>query len=425
MIVCHRLAVVSALVGALVSGGAVFCPTAAAQQTDHARVAAALDSVLFEYLDATYGAEKVAPLRTAERPGAFSTRLRSLTGLDVLELGENVMKQADRAAAERLPDSGPALEQVAGAFVLKTSRNTAAARDIELIASTVGSAYERAAAALDIGSQAQASRQLLAGNGRIEVILHSTRRGEAAKSLGPGMGKMVLGATIQGDRAALTARIEVLYLNAFSLAILEHEAAHAAVLLGTFDAAAFAASNAKDGAALKTAFLAAYRKDIPAFILEGIGDWAIYSGGLYRAWGVFAPVGQLVRELRQAGKTLPLAELVAGDVRFRATHHKVYSLQAAAFLGFLFDRYGAGRVRAWLFAGDRDGARSFATVFGKSLADAEAEWLAAPGTLPVPAGILASRARNRPVGSVRQVLPGDHQAKPKYSRQIPTESTRP
>ena len=176
----------------------------------------------------------------------------------------------------------------------------------------------------------------------------------------------------------------MLYLNSFSLAILEHEAAHAAVLLGTFDAAAFAARDAKDGGALKTAFLAAYRRDIPAFILEGIGDWAIYAGGLYRAWGVFAPVGQLVRELRLAGKTLPLAELVAGDVRFRATHHKVYSLQAAAFLGFLFDRYGAARVRAWLFSGDRDGARAFAAVFGKSLADAEAEWLAAPVAPPAP-----------------------------------------
>lgn len=379
MSVVVRSLIAAALLGAVAFGGTVPESAGAVQSIpsrDNAHVAAALDAVLFGYLEATHGAEKVAPLRSAERPAAFSARLRTLTGLDPLELGESVMKLAERAAAERPPESGPTIERTAGPFVLRTAENTPAVRDLDATARSVVSAYERTATALSIQNQEQASRQLLADKGRIEVTLHSTRQGPAAKSLGPGMGKTSLGATIRDGRAVLFVRIEVLYLNAFSLAVLEHEAAHAAVLLGTFDAAAFASRRPKDEATLRAAFLAGYRKDIPLFLQEGIGDWAIYSGGLYHAWGVFPPVDQLVRELRRAGKMLPVAELIAGDARFRARHHKVYSLEAAAFLMFLFDRYGTTRVRAWLFAEGRDWTRSFEATFGKSLAAVEAEWVA-------------------------------------------------
>jgi hypothetical protein len=376
-----RSVIVAALLGAVDLGDAFSNPAAAAQSTqspDNARVAAALDAVLFGYLDATYGPQDVAPLRSAGRPAAFSARLRALTGLDPLELGESVMKLAERAAAERPAEPGPTIERIAGPFVLRTTGNSPAERDLDLIARSVVSAYERTATALSIQKQEQASRQLFDDTGRIEVKLHSTRQGPAAKSLGPGMGKTSLGATIRDGSAVLFVRIEVLYLNAFSLAVLEHEAAHAAVLLGTFDATAFSNRNPKDEGTLRAAFLAGYRKDIPLFLQEGIGDWAIYKGGLYHAWSVFPPVDQLVRELRRAGKLLPLAELIAGDARFRASHHKAYSLEAAAFLGFLFDRYGATRVRTWLFAQGRDWTRSFEATFGKSLAAVEADWHATP-----------------------------------------------
>ncbi|MBL8113231.1 MAG: hypothetical protein JNK60_10120 [Acidobacteria bacterium] len=332
-----------------------------------------LTPLFLDHLERTVSKDRLAELWKATDRNAFLALLEKVTGRDLLETGERMFEALEKDAVRAPAPPGDWVNSEAGPFTLHMRPDSAAQRDLALIEKDATETWTRVAALLDLSEAVDASHRLLAGDGRIDVYLHAARAGEGKDRLGHGHGGTSLGGTIVDGKGRLTTRIDVLYLNAFSLAVLEHEVAHAVVLLAAFDAAAFAKHALEDKAGLKTAFLAAYRK-VPAFLHEGLGDYALYHHGLQKSWGLLPEPRKILTSLRASGKTLPLEELLAGDVRFRAKNHKVFSLEAAAFLDFLLATRGKELVRRWLFSGEPNGAKSFAKVFGTGIDALEKEF---------------------------------------------------
>jgi hypothetical protein len=325
----------------------------------------------------------------------FRTRLAASAGRDIFELGERMLQHYDRAA--KAPDSSVPMKTFESEhFVFAFHGGSPAEADLALIAESSEEILRAIASTLDVGGNLEAARRIIttkvdAGggsaparyDGRIPVYLHAHRSGDAAARIpNYSYGIANLGATIlHGGKAAvtgtprLTSRIDVLYLNPFSLIVLHHEIAHAVMLLGSFDATALEGKTLSGKSELKKAFFAGYRK-IPVFLHEAVGDYAFYYRGLHRVWPLM--VGspeQIIVSLQERKKYIPLAKLLKEDAKFRAANHKSYSLQAAAFIHFLSETRGAEPMRQWLLADDRDGARSFRKIFGMSLDMVEAEWL--------------------------------------------------
>jgi hypothetical protein len=215
------------------------------------------------------------------------------------------------------------------------------------------------------------------GPGLIPLYIHASRNGDGAEKIGKSTyGNASLGATIVDRRGRMTFRINVLYFNALFLAVLEHEVAHAVVLLSTFDPKELLAREIAGEADLRKAFMAGYRP-IPALLQEGLGDWAFYYKGFHAAWGLLPPPEAMVMDLRMQGKMLPLKDILTRSAAFRAQNSKAYSLEAASFLEFLFRTKGRDTVKRWLFTPGADAAKSFESVLGLKVADAERLWLAA------------------------------------------------
>lgn len=332
-----------------------------------------LTPLFLDHLERTVPKDRLAELWKATDRNAFLALLEKVTGRDLLDTGERMFEALEREAARGPTPSGAWTSVPAGPFTLHVRPDSAAQRDLALIERDATETWTRVAALLDLSEAADASRRLLAGDGRIDVYLHAARAGEGKERLGHGHGSTSLGGTIVDGKGRLSTRIDVLYLNAFSLAVLEHEVSHTVVLLASFDAPAFAKPAIEDKSTLKTAFLSAYRK-VPAFLQEGLGDYSLYHHGLQKSWGLLPEPKGILTTLRASGKTLPVEELLAGDVRFRAKNHKVFSLEAAAFLDFLLTTRGKEPVRRWLFSGEANGAKSFAKVFGAGIDAVEREF---------------------------------------------------
>ncbi|MCX6566302.1 MAG: hypothetical protein NTW38_07770 [Candidatus Aminicenantes bacterium] len=211
----------------------------------------------------------------------------------------------------------------------------------------------------------------------IPVRLYESREEEGASKIRKeSQGSATLGATITDQAGRLTFEIDILYLNALSLSVLEHEAAHAVVLLSTFDTAALTSRPLQGESDLRKAFFAGFRK-IPTFLQEGLGDWGFYYHGFHRNWGLLPSAGDLVAGLEAKGRTLPLAELLAGDIRYAARNRKAFSLEAASFIEFLLETQGREKVLRWLLTNETNAAKTFESVFGQTVTAAERNWKAA------------------------------------------------
>jgi hypothetical protein len=334
-------------------------------------------------------------LRGAGSLAAFRERLTMATGGDVFDLGERMFATFE---SESIPsDSSVPLSTVESEhFVFVYPAGSPAAADIELIASTSEQIWRTIAEVLAVESDLEKSRSVViamvergAGtarhsySGKIPVHLHPHRSDQAASRIPEySYGAAQLGATIVADDGSpavagtpfLIPRIDVLYFNPFSLVVLHHEIAHAVMLLGSFDSSALAGRELDGKRQLKKAFFAGYRK-IPLFLHEAIGDYSFHYRGYHRVWPLL--VGspeEIIESLDERGKYIPLKTLLKEGGRFRAEHHKSYSLQAAAFIHFLSETRGTDRMREWLLSGDSNGERSFRRVFGASIESVEAEW---------------------------------------------------
>lgn len=340
---------------------------------------APLTGLLLDYAETIIPKTKLAELYGSEGRADFLGRLKGLTGKDILDFGNDMFGFYEKRAPSASGD--PWINITAGPLLLYIRPGSAADKDRDLISRDAADTAARIAAALDLASAFETARRLLvpaAGSAPdlIPVYLHASRQGEASQRLRKqSYGSTTLGATIVDRAGRLTCRIDVFYLNALSLAVLEHEVAHAVILLASFDTAPLVARELGGEAELRKAFFAGYRQ-IPSILQEGLGDWAFYYHGFHKNWGLLPPPEEMVRELRSEAKTLPLKELLGRGVTFRDPKYKAYSLEAASFLEYIVRTRGKDVVRRWLFSGQTDGAKTFASIFGFSIEDAEKEWLA-------------------------------------------------
>ncbi len=339
-----------------------------------------LTPLLLDYAETILNEEKITVLYGAPTPADFLRKLEALSGKDLLDLGADMFAHFElRPAAGDVKtwDSFPA-----GPFLVFVHPGSRADRDRDFIARELADSTAAVVESLNMTPMFEAARGILKppapdAQGMIPVRLFSSRREEGASKIRKeSQGSATLGATITDKAGRLTFEIDILYLNALSLSVLEHEAAHAVVLLSTFDTAALVTSPLQGEADLRKAFFAGYRK-IPTFLQEGLGDWGFYYHGFHRNWGLLPPAGDLVAGLEAKGRTLPLAELLAGDIRYAARNRKAYSLQAASFIEFLLKTQGREKVLRWLLTNEMNAAKTFEGVFGQTVAAAEKDWKAA------------------------------------------------
>ena len=339
-----------------------------------------LTPLLLDYAETILTGEKITSLYGSSTPAEFLKKLEALSGKDLLDLGADMF-----AFFESKPATGDAAKWdsfPAGPFLVYVHPGSRADRDRDVIARELAASAAAVAEALDMVSLFESARGILPppapdAPGMIPVRLYESRKEEGASKIRKeSQGSATLGATISEEAGRLTFTIDILYFNALSLSVLEHEAAHAVVLLSTFDTAALTANPLRNEAGLRKAFFAGYRK-IPTFLQEGLGDWGFYYHGFHRNWGLLPSVGDLVAGLEAKGRTLPFAELLAGDIRYAAKNRKAYSLQAASFIEFLLETQGRERVFRWLLTNETNAAKTFEGVFGQTVAAAEKNWKAA------------------------------------------------
>jgi len=209
---------------------------------------------------------------------------------------------------------------------------------------------------------------------KISVYIYPSRTPEANKHLKKTMGASSFGATIdEKGNGRLTARLNILYFNGFSLAILYHEIAHIVLLLGSFDITQLTAKTLQGESDLRNSFFAGYKK-IPLFLQEGIGDYATYFCGFYSQWPLLPPFRELVLSVVSCPESIPLEILIQESALFILKNHKRYSLEAASFIRFLIEHYDKNKLKQWLLSGDKKPKENFERIFGLDLKTMEKKW---------------------------------------------------
>lgn len=349
-----------------------------------------LTPLLFDYLRATLAQEKIEPLYNARSMEELGILVEEQFGKNIIEFGEKMFVFFE---AEAVKDSDLNLDQLSSwdseHFVFFTHPGSAAEQDIELIKSSAEQTYSSLISCLEIKDETEQSLKALHTahpgedkenrEGRIAVYLHQVRKGKRAEKVGKNsFGSMSLGATIleSGEEKGwgrLTAVIDILYFNAFSLVVLDHEIAHAVLFLGSFDPEPLLKKPLKGEADLRKAFFAGY-KPISPFLHEGIGDYVIYYHTFYRNWPILPKIEKTIQSIQLAGAYIPLNKLVKEDRVFRMKHHKEYTLQAASFINYLIQTYGRAKLKEWFLNG-KDALQNFEKIYKLPLSESEKEWL--------------------------------------------------
>jgi hypothetical protein len=329
-------------------------------------------------------------LESAQTPADFRQLLRKRSGKDPLDIGQSMFESFERTAAA-IPATPGWLVRDTPHYRLFVRPGSVAARDLDIIAAEVE--RSRAGIAGDFALEPALTLRERAistpsppdaapqePSTRVAILLYQNRADDKEGHVGRNsMGATQFGATIESGKGRLRTSIHVLYDNLFSIAVIEHEIAHATVMLAAFDPAAIDKPLAGENE-LKKAFFAGYHK-IPAFLNEGVGDYGLYYAGFYRAWGLLGSPESLADGLRREGSLPPLDRLLRGDAMMHAREHKTYSLAAATFLRYLLQTQTPEAVRDWLFSGDA-AADAMPKRFGMAAADVEkawASWLATAG----------------------------------------------
>ena len=298
---------------------------------------------------------------------------------DLLDAGADWFERAEAAA--RAPVTDRWIAKVTAHYVVLARPDTAAARDLAMVAEELEATRDGLARAFELSERLVVrDRRVRAAvpdgvdvevEGRIPVFLHPNRASAGQRVGRHSYGSAALGASL-GDsgRVALAPAINVVYVDALSIAVAQHEVAHLAAMMSAFDISVLDGPIGNQEA-LKRAFFAGYRK-LPAFVTEGLADYGLYYEGFYTRWAVFGPVRALAAA--EISRLPPLAELLRSDLAFHGRRHKAFSLASATWLQFLRERHGAAKVRDWLLAGAD--MRTFRETIGVDLAASEREWIA-------------------------------------------------
>jgi hypothetical protein len=352
-----------------------------------------LTPLLFEYLGANFKETEIEPLYKAQTARELGTLFEKQFGKNIIELGEKMFAFfEEKASRDATPRSGEWSDWTSEHFVFFANPGSRAEADIELVKSSAEETLAFLAFSLAMEEELAHSLKVLHSvlpeknkkestksfPGKITVYLHQAREGEAMKSISRrSQGATSFGATIieSGEEKGwgkLTAQISIFYFNAFSLAVLNHEVAHALLFLGSFDPSSLTKSPLKGESDLKKAFFAGYTPLSP-FLHEGLGDYVIYYHGFYHHWPLLPEPEKIVQSFFNSPIYLPLKRLVREDGAFRKEHHKEYSLEAASFINYLIRTYGKERLKKWFLSG-KDSAGNFEKIYKKPIANAENEW---------------------------------------------------
>ena len=353
---------------------------------------------LFDYLASRCSPEELAPLYRARTTDELRILLAGRVGLEVLDFGAGMFEFFESRSDHDKPGAMNSWKTaVTDRFVFFFRPGSRAEDDADFLSASCEEALSTILSSLALEAEAERNIEMIhvpppdegvaaAGippEGRISVYLHPGRSSAGSK-LKRSMGGMSFGATILSEDGTdgpgrLTARIDVLYLNALSLAVVHHEIAHAALFLGGFDPAPLAAKPLRGEADLRKAFFAGY-KPIQPFLHEGIGDYIFYHRILMPRWPLLPPPGELMTALLDSKEFIPLGKLIREGAAFRSQRRKAYSLQAATVVDYLLRTHGPAKLKTWLMSPDKDGVRSFEDAFGYSVAELEARWKASlPG----------------------------------------------
>lgn len=352
-----------------------------------------LTGLLFEYLRTTVKPEALEPLCGAGSTAELTRLLEKHLGQSVIDFGEKMFSFFERkAAGDKSVDLKTWKAAETAHFAFFVHPGSQADKDLDLIKRSAEEAFTAIVSCLGLETEAEKTFRLLKTDapqglsepsapsqaGRISVLLYPGRPPEA-KQLKGSMGNMSFGATIVKDpgqdqgAGRLTAQVNVLYLNAFSLPVLHHEIGHAVLFLGHFDSGPLASQLLRGESDLRKAFFAGY-KPIPPFLHEGIGDYVVYFQSFYKNWPLLPPPDALALSIVQTKDFVPLQTLLQEGVIFRAQHHKAYSLEAASVIDYLIRAHGRDKLKAWFQAADSDSRKAFQKVYGFSIQELEERW---------------------------------------------------
>jgi hypothetical protein len=210
-------------------------------------LALSLTTTLFQYL-VEHGVVRPTALEAVATPEAFRALLETTAGKDLIDVGEEMFESFARRAEKEPAQAGEWVARTSAHYVLLARLGTRAVPDLETIAEELEDCREALIGALGLEPRLIEREQLLqatlpegvagvAARGRIAVYLHPRRSDAAKGDLGShGLGAARFGATLTEEgRVRLTGTIHAVYFNAYSLFVLQHEAAHLAVLLAAFD----------------------------------------------------------------------------------------------------------------------------------------------------------------------------------------------
>lgn len=338
-----------------------------------------LTPFLFDFLEAESQGQfsrKLPDVRTLEE---LKSHIQDAFGQDLIDLGEKMFLFFDQNAPSRL--QGQEIRCESEHFVFLAYPQSRAQEDMPMILENAEKVYEAIVGLLGLAEDIEKSLKTVLDDenkiqGKITVRLHPSRGEEVDKAIKKrSTGSANFGATIDKDKnGRLTARIDMLYFNGFSLSVLYHEIAHIALMLGSFDIQKLTATPLQGESDLRKAFFAGYKK-IPLFLQEGIGDYGTYFYGFYDQWPLLPPFDQLVRSVISDDRYIPIKKLVTENGLFIMKNHKRFSLEAASFIRFLSSRFEKDKLKQWLLSGDKNPDRSFENIFGIGLESAEREWL--------------------------------------------------
>ena len=352
-----------------------------------------LTPLLFDYLKEIAPEEKLEPLYNAQSLEELGLLLETHLKKGLIEFGEKMFTYfQEKAARDSKVETEKWLASTSEHFVFFFHPGSIAEAEIDFIKKGAEHTYSSLTASLEIEENIALSLKILhtvfeKGKedktkelfpGKIAVYLHQSRVG-GAKEIGENsMGKMAFGATIleQGAEkgwARLTAQVDVLYFNAFSLAVLYHEVAHAVLFLGSFDPAPLGKAPLKGKSDLKKAFFAGYTPISP-FLHEGIGDHVLYYKGFYKLWPVLPQIEKMVHNIIASDRYIPLSTLIKEDRLFRVRHHKEYSLEAASFLDFLIQNYGQAQLKRWFLDKKSKETQTFEKIYQMPIREVEKRW---------------------------------------------------
>jgi hypothetical protein len=340
---------------------------------------AAATPLLLDYLETIVSPEKRAPVYGARDRADLLTRIEAAAGKDLIDLGNEMFGYYESRASKEFNPAWVTFP--AGAFLVHVHPGSAADRDRDLIGGEIRAVMIPSLQAFGLTETFAVAQGALKppapdAAGLIPIYLHAARTEPGAQTIAvESPGRATMGAAVIEKAGRLTFEAHVLYFNAIFLPVVEHEAAHAVVMLGTYDVAALPAKPLEGEADLDKAFFTGLRK-IPMFLQEGLADWALYYHGFLHQWGLLPSPESLLARLRHEGRTMPLSKLLAGDIRNMGKNRKAYSLQAAAFLQYLLKTQGTDKVKHWLASNEANGTKTFAAAFGLDLADAENDFLA-------------------------------------------------